>query len=147
MVFQLFKSLFIHDCYLTLSGNKQIEVFSLDNKELNQEIGRRIATQRQKAGMTQEAVAEALGIGNEAVSRLERGTVAASVPRLMELAALFGCRTGDFFMEQSVLLSEQSSEITELLSRISPEARRFVLEQLRHSIQWLETQEKRYEIQ
>ena len=112
------------------------------NRELNQEIGRRIALQRQKAGLTQEAVAEALGIGNEAVSRLERGTVAASVPRMMELATLFGCQTGDFFMEQSVVVQDQAAEISALLVRVNPEARKFVMEQVRHTIQWLEQQEK-----
>ena len=113
----------------------------MGNKDLNQEIGRKIALQRQKAGMTQEAVAEALTIGNEAVSRLERGTVAASVPRLMELAQLFGCQTGDFFMEQSELVQDQAAEISALLSRLSPEARKFVMEQFRHTVQWLEAQE------
>lgn len=97
---------------------------------------------RQQAGLTQEAVAEALNLGNEAVSRLERGTVAASVPRLMELAALFGCRTTDFFLEESHQPNDLSIEIEKLLNRVGPEARKFAIEQLRHTILWLETQEK-----
>ena len=115
---------------------------TLDNQHLNQEIGKKIALQRQKAGMTQDAVAEALGLGSEAVSRLERGTVAASVPRLMELATLFGCQTSDFFLEYSTLPSDQAAKISNLLNRISPEGQKFVLEQLRHSVSFIEQQEK-----
>lgn len=114
----------------------------MSNDDLNQRIGQRIAMQRLKAGMTQESIAEALGISSESVSRLERGTVAASVPRLMELAELLGCRTGDFFLENSTLIQDQITEIQELLNRITPEGRKFILEQLRHSIAWVERVEK-----
>lgn len=115
----------------------------MNNRRLNQIIGQKIAIQRQKAGMTQEAVAEALNVGNEAISRLERGTVAASVPRLMELAELFNCQTGVFFLEQSKLVQDQVAEIQVLLSRVNSENRKFALEQLRHTVSWLEKQEKK----
>ena len=109
--------------------------------DLNQRIGQRIAVQRLKAGMTQEDVSKALGMNNESISRLERGAVAASVPRLMELAELFDCKTGDFFLDQSTLVQDQASEIQELLNRVSPEARRHLVEQLRHSVEWIEKYE------
>lgn len=112
----------------------------MSSHELNQKIGQRIAVLRLKAGMTQAAVAEALDIGNEAVSRLERGLVEASVPRLMALAKLFGCKTGDFFLDNSMLIQDQAAEIQALLNRVNPVARRFAVEQLRHFVEWQESQ-------
>jgi transcriptional regulator with XRE-family HTH domain len=50
-------------------------------------VGKAIAARRQEAGLTQEQVAEQLKIGNEAVSRMERGLVMPTVARLLELAA------------------------------------------------------------
>jgi DNA-binding XRE family transcriptional regulator len=50
-------------------------------------VGKAIAARRQDAGLTQEQVAEQLKIGNEAVSRMERGLVMPTVARLLELAA------------------------------------------------------------
>lgn len=110
----------------------------MNSSTLTQKLGRKIAFERRKAGMTQALVAEALDIGNEAVSRLERGLVEASVPRLMELAALFGYQTGDFFLDQSTLVQDQAAEIQALLNRINPTARRYAVEQLRHFVEWQE---------
>ena len=53
------------------------------------EVGAQIAKRRADSGMSQEDVAERLGIGNEAVSRLERGVVSPSIPRLFEFADIF----------------------------------------------------------
>ncbi|MGS0735065.1 MULTISPECIES: helix-turn-helix transcriptional regulator [unclassified Pseudomonas] len=52
-------------------------------------VGRAIAKQRIRSGLTQEEVAERLGVGNEAVSRIERGVVIPNIGRLLEFAALF----------------------------------------------------------
>jgi DNA-binding XRE family transcriptional regulator len=52
-------------------------------------IGRAIAKHRIASGFTQEEVAERLNIGNEAVSRMERGVVMRLVARLLELAETF----------------------------------------------------------
>lgn len=44
----------------------------IDQKGLAEAVGRAIARQRIRCRLTQEDVAERLGIGNEAVSRIER---------------------------------------------------------------------------
>ena len=69
---------------------------------LARSIGQAIAHRRSLAELTQEEVAEKLGLGNEAVSRLERGKATLSVVRLMELAELFGCEAADLLTETSV---------------------------------------------
>ncbi|WP_233118502.1 helix-turn-helix domain-containing protein [Aggregatibacter actinomycetemcomitans] len=59
---------------------------NLNHGEINKRIGKAIAKQRQQSGYTQEQVAEMLEIGNEAVSRIERGLIMPNVVRLIELA-------------------------------------------------------------
>ena len=59
---------------------------NLNHGEINKRIGKAIAKQRQQSGYTQEQVAEMLEIGNEAVSRMERGLITPNVVRLIELA-------------------------------------------------------------
>ncbi|TYA25245.1 helix-turn-helix transcriptional regulator [Aggregatibacter actinomycetemcomitans] len=59
---------------------------NLNHGEINKRIGKAIAKQRQQSGYTQEQVAEMLEIGNEAVSRMERGLIMPNVVRLIELA-------------------------------------------------------------
>ena len=51
-------------------------------------IGRPIAKHRLESGPTQEQVAELLEIGDEAVSRMERGLVMPTVARLVQLAEI-----------------------------------------------------------
>ena len=77
-------------------------------EQLAKSVGKAIARQRQQAGLTQERVAELLGIGMEAVSRMERGIVVPTVVRLAELAQLFGCELADFLRETSNRPTEQS---------------------------------------
>ena len=56
--------------------------------QLTHVIGRAIAKYRQAKGLTQAELAEILGIGNDAVSRMERGTIVPTVTRLIELAEM-----------------------------------------------------------
>jgi transcriptional regulator with XRE-family HTH domain len=57
-------------------------------RELARSVGQAIAKARAEAGLTQDELAEALQIGSTAVSRIERGTVMASLPRLVEIAEI-----------------------------------------------------------
>ncbi|WP_426212287.1 helix-turn-helix domain-containing protein [Massilia sp. TWP1-3-3] len=90
------------------------------------EVGALIAKRRADSGMSQEDVAERLGIGNEAVSRLERGVVSPSIPRLFEFADIFDCRVEDLLVPASDRQQDQSSEIARRIMRLDPLDRRFV---------------------
>jgi transcriptional regulator with XRE-family HTH domain len=91
-------------------------------------IGRAIAKHRVASGFTQEQVAEALGIGNEAVSRMERGIVMPTVARLVELAEIFGCDAADLLTEASSRASDQAKHIGQLLAKLSANDRAMVIE-------------------
>ncbi|ARK79254.1 transcriptional regulator [Burkholderia pseudomallei] len=91
-------------------------------------VGRAIAKQRVISGLTQDKVAERLGIGLEAVSRMERGVVIPTVARLFELADIFQCDAADLLTEASSRSSDQASHLTRLLSRLSAADRTLLLE-------------------
>ncbi|CAJ2963853.1 putative DNA-binding protein [Burkholderia pseudomallei] len=91
-------------------------------------VGRAIAKQRMACNLTQENVAERLGIGLEAVSRMERGVVIPTVMRLFELADIFQCDAADLLTEASSRSSDQASHLNRLLSRLSIADRTMLLE-------------------
>lgn len=91
-------------------------------------IGRAIAKHRLESGLTQEQVAESLGIGNEAVSRMERGLVMPTVARLVELAEIFGCDAADLLTGSSTRTSDQGRHVGQLLAKLSANDRAMVIE-------------------
>lgn len=95
--------------------------------DLCKRIGNTIALRRHQAGLTQEQVAERLEIGNEAVSRLERGIAMVTVPRLFELAEIFSCETADLLTASSPHSDDQAKRFNEMLSRLSQSDRQLLL--------------------
>lgn len=100
----------------------------VDQEQLAVVIGRAIAKHRVASGFTQEQVAEALGIGNEAVSRMERGLVMPTVARLVELADLFECNAADLLTEVSSRTSDQAKYVAQLLAKLGGNDRAMVVE-------------------
>jgi transcriptional regulator with XRE-family HTH domain len=90
-------------------------------------VGRAIARHRQHCQLTQEAVAESLGIGNEAVSRMERGLVMPSLPRLVELAQLFHCEVTELLTETSPRAADQALHLAQLLDQLDQPDRALIL--------------------
>lgn len=61
-----------------------------DKRALNQLIGSNIKREREKAGMTQEKLAEIINLGVKSLSAVERGTVGASVSTLRRICRALG---------------------------------------------------------
>jgi transcriptional regulator with XRE-family HTH domain len=99
-----------------------------DSKQLAKLVGQAIARQRVRCMLSQEQVAEKLGIGSEAISRIERGIVMPNVERLVELAAIFGCETADLLTEGSSRPEDQARRLQGLLSTLNLDDRALVLE-------------------
>jgi transcriptional regulator with XRE-family HTH domain len=95
---------------------------------LAESLGKAIARHRAACGLTQEQVAERLGIGVEAVSRMERGVVLPTVNRLAEFADIFDCKVADLLTETSSRASDQASRLAQGLARLNEADRGFVLE-------------------
>lgn len=88
-------------------------------------LGKSIAAMRSRSGMTQEEVAERLGLGFEAVSRMERGIVEPTVPRLVELAEIFGCPFQDLILPASDRLLDQAHSLSRIVSNLGTQDREF----------------------
>lgn len=100
----------------------------IDNPLLAQTVGRAIAKQRVIKGLTQERVAEHLGIGVEAVSRIERGVVLPTVVRLVELAEIFQCNAADLLTGASARASDQASYLAQLLEPLDGRDRALLID-------------------
>lgn len=99
-----------------------------DLKRLAVLTGKAIAKHRIRMGLTQEEVGVRLGIGNEAVSRIERGLRKPNIERLIEFANIFECDLAELLTEMSPRATEQSVRIHDLLVPLAPEDRQFVVE-------------------
>jgi len=97
-------------------------------QELAKAVGKAIAQKRLSAGFTQEEVAESLGIGYEAVSRMERGMIIPTVTRLVELAETLGCEVTDLVTKGSDRATDQAQVIAKKLDRLSSTDRVAVME-------------------
>ncbi|WP_211462439.1 helix-turn-helix domain-containing protein [Collimonas silvisoli] len=96
--------------------------------QLAKAVGKMIAKRRDEAGLTQDVVAERLGVGYEAVSRMERGLSMPTVGKLIQLAEIFNCSVGKLLIESSNRAEDQSMLIASMISKLSEENRTFVLE-------------------
>ena len=94
-------------------------------------VGQAIASRRVAAGLSQERVAEALGITREAVSRMETGVAVPSVVRLAELAEIYQCGVGELLTEASNRKVDQATQILELLDILPDEKREIVMSVVR----------------
>jgi transcriptional regulator with XRE-family HTH domain len=91
--------------------------------KLAKAIGAAIARARAASGLTQEDVAERLGIGNEAVSRMERGVVLPTLPRIFDFAEAYGCRVDELLFMASDREADQAGAMAALLAGLAPEDR------------------------
>ena len=91
-------------------------------------VGRAIASRRGEVGLSQEAVAEALGISREAVSRMETGAAVPSVVRLAELAEIFDCELEALIAEASNRKLDQARRLAEMLDGLPLEKREILMD-------------------
>ena len=99
---------------------------SKQHTELFKSIGRTLALRREAKGLTQSQVGEALQIGTEAVSRMERAITMPTVQRLAELAEVYECGIDELLIASSVRTGDQAELISQILQTL-PEADRAMI--------------------
>lgn len=109
----------------------------IDVKEVRKRVGLSIAKQRMNCNMTQEQVAERLGIGNEAVSRIERGIVEPSVVRMIQLAEIFDCPVASFFEDSSQRVDDLVGGLAKQLEELKDNDRDFVIKLAKDTASYL----------
>lgn len=102
----------------------------------NQIIGAAIAKQRKSCGITQAQLAERLELSIDAISRLERGNIALSVARLVELAEIFDCELMDLLDEASSRPREQARKLETMLAQLDEQKRQGLLQLIEQMIEW-----------
>ncbi len=100
----------------------------VSEQQLAKAVGAAISKVRAQCGMTQDQAAEALEIGPEAISRMERGVVVPSLARLVEFAELFKCPVETFFNKATGLTDDNAAAIAQYLNNLNRADRQFVLE-------------------
>lgn len=95
---------------------------------LAEQVGRAIAKRREACGFTQEEVAEKLGIGYEAVSRIERGRGIPTIFRLSEFAEIFNCGIDELILEVSVRSEDRAQYLFELLSKVDDSDKKLIVD-------------------
>lgn len=99
-------------------------------------IGQSIAKYRQAAGLTQAQLAEILGIGNDAVSRMERGTTTPTITRLLELADIFHCEIADLVTDASHRPTDQARQLERMLANLDDNERFELLNLIERMLKW-----------
>lgn len=88
-----------------------------------------IAKRRLARDLTQEQLSERLRIGNEALSRIERGVVPPTVRRLEEIAGVLECGVLDLMRAPSISTDEQACYLlTHVLPQLSNHDQAMVLD-------------------
>lgn len=97
--------------------------------ETKKKIGQRIRAIRKNAGLTQEALAEKVGVTGKFIGEIERGDNFASFPTFEAIASTLGCHIGHFF--QIGYLDESDAELSAIikkrLSKLSRDEKRKLL--------------------
>ena len=99
-----------------------------DKAALAERLGAKIAELRLNVDMTQSDLAERLGIGDEHVSRFERGAVLPTLPRLLDIAEVFQTGFDELVLGASPRIDDQGMWMANRISELSPADREFVRE-------------------
>ena len=79
---------------------------------MENQIGKQIAERRKNLGMTQDQLAERLGVTKQAVSKWENEVCCPDITILPELAEIFGCTTDALFGLHREELGEKTEKCT-----------------------------------
>ncbi len=85
-------------------------------------IGRRIQQYRKKKGLTQEQLAEKVGLSTNYISAVERGVNALNLDKLVEVINILECSADEIFADvlnngyeiKTSLLTEQISKLSKI---------------------------------
>lgn len=93
---------------------------------IGERIGKSIARERAARGLTQEQLAEIIGVEQETVSRFERGATLPPLTRLIQLADYFEVPLESLLRAGSSRVTDEASDIASMLSKLDGQNRDFV---------------------
>ena len=117
---------------------------SKDKEALAERLGAKIAEFRMNLDMTQADLAVRLGIGDEHVSRFERGAVLPTLPRLVDLVETFQLSGLDeLFLGASPRADDQAAWMAQRIHKLSLAQRAFIQESVNSLAGFFESQSEK----
>lgn len=89
-----------------------------EKKDINIEIGNRIKKAREAAGLTQDRIAELIGMGTKNVSAIERGVVGVSLSSLQKICQVLSVPSDELLFDRGA--ENDVQKITSRLNQLSP---------------------------
>lgn len=93
------------------------------------EVGQALLRERRQTGLSQQQVAEKMGIEPETVSRMENGVIAPTLARLRQFSTVYGCSLEAIVGQASDQLPDVAKRLAEELEGLPDADRVFVVEQ------------------
>ena len=105
----------------------------MPHKNLTEIIGRNIVESRRRLGLSQKELATKLGITQDAVARMEKGTMAPKIARLPFLAEALRCTVIYLFRQHEEDTEDLAACIADILRTVPPEGREALLDLVVHA--------------
>ncbi len=112
-----------------------------DVESLTKQVGINIHAKRKNLGLTQEELAEKVGIGQQSLSRMEKGRIAPKFERLQSFATALNCTVMDLFRPDNPSGSAIASRISDVLSGLDSRKQEMILNHIASLVQILKTDE------
>lgn len=91
-------------------------------------IGQRIRKYRKAYNMSQEQLAEAVGISTTHMSHIETGNTKLSLPVLVQFAKVLSVQTDAILFNQPAEKTTLSNELSDILDHCSPKELRIIID-------------------
>ena len=114
---------------MSSSRKRSFDSAAPDWERFIQAVGRALATERRSAGLSQQQVAERIGVEPESVSRIESGKISPTLQRLRQLAGVYGCSLEALIGRASDQTPDIAKRLAEQLEDLSDADRAFVAQQ------------------
>jgi Predicted transcriptional regulators len=92
-------------------------------------VGQALLHERRRCGMSQQKVAELVGVEPESISRIENGVIAPTLTRLRQFAIIYSCSLTSIIGETSDQLSDIALKLTKEFEGLTESDRVFVANQ------------------
>ena len=96
------------------------------SNSLTKTVGQMIYARRKALGISQEVLAERVGIGQQSLSRMEQGKIAPKFERLQVFADALDCRVVDLFISPQTSAESCAAALMDLMAGLTEEQRAFV---------------------
>ena len=105
-------------------------------------VGRALVEERRRCGLSQQQVAERIGIDPETVSRIETAVICPTLIRLRQFAKVYGCSLQRLLGRTSDTLPDLAQRIALELNPLPPTDQRYVAEQAVATARYLQALRK-----